>query len=583
MTEPSISPEFLTLQSAVAGRYSLVRELGRGGMGVVFLAREVALDRLVAIKLLPPRLSGEQVVCERFLREARTAARLAHPHIVPIHTVDTLAGCVFFVMEYIEGASLGEQLRQGGPLGHDAALRLARETVWALSHAHSRGVIHRDIKPDNILIDEHSGRAVVTDFGIARQGKEHDSAAGHGTMHYMSPEQALGDPVDARADIYSLGVTLYHAVSGRRPFEGRDGGALLAAQAGADVPSVTTVAPHVAPALAQVIDKAIHRDPALRFTDADEMAAALQSVQVVAQTLPAPLQRFARHAVEHGRQLGPVLGMTAAAFFGAAFTDAFLETFFGIATAIFMVFGTIGGVVSLGLMTEHLRELRALARRGYTLPTALRAVREVEREEERVAEPISGPTWSRRPHAVISLGMATTVAGLILLGRADSAGLGMIGLSLSLFTPAIAVARVARIKGMTDSWWARVLRSRAGRWLWRTATLGQRTMPEVPLGGEPTALAVGQMVQQLWRALSPSEQKLLAEVPDLAERLEQQALARESPHATEAMAALETLRLDLMRLRAGQLDREGITEDLRKLRDIGMYVDARDETDGDTR
>jgi predicted Ser/Thr protein kinase len=579
MTEPLISPEFLTLQSAVAGRYSLVRELGRGGMGVVFLAREVSLDRLVAIKLLPPRYNSDQAVCERFLREARTAARLAHPHIVPIHAVETTGNCVFFVMEYVEGSSLGDRLQRGGPLGHDEALRVARETVWALGHAHSRGVIHRDIKPDNILLDAASGRAVVTDFGIARQGDDHDSAAGHGTLHYMSPEQALGDPVDARADIYSLGVTLYHAVSGRRPFEGRDAGALLAAQAGADVPSVRTVAPDVAPALAQVIDRAIHRDPAQRFADADEMAAALQAVHAVAPQLPAPLVRFARHSVEHGRQLGPMLGLVGASFFGAAFVDAFLSSFMGFETILYMVIGTIGSVVSVGLLAEHIREIRALAGKGYSRQSAMHAVGMVDAEEARVAESVGGPAWLKRPQAVISLGMAVTLAGLFMLSKADSAALGMTGLTLSLFTPALAVARVARLKGITGSWWARVQRSRVGRWLWSGATVGQHPVADVAVGGEPTALAVGQLVQQLWRALPSSEQQLLAEVPDLAERLERVALERESPHATEAMAALETLRLDLMRLRAGQLNRESITEDLGKLREFGMYVDARDESD----
>jgi hypothetical protein len=179
---------------------------------------------------------------------------------------------------------------------------------------------------------------------------------------------------------------------------------------------------------------------------------------------------------------------------------------------------------------------------------------------------------------VISLGAAVTIAGLFTLARADSGVLSMLGLSLSLFTPAIAVARVARLKERTDSWWTRVLRSRAGGWLWSVATLGQGPVPDAPVGGEPTAMAVGHVVQQLWRALPPGEQRLLSEVPDLAERLEAQALERDSPQAVAAMAALETLRLDLMRLRAGQLSREGITEDLRKLREIGMYVDARDET-----
>jgi hypothetical protein len=268
--------------------------------------------------------------------------------------------------------------------------------------------------------------------------------------------------------------------------------------------------------------------------------------------------------------------MTAAAFFGAAFTDAFLESFLGFEVVLYLILGTVGGVVSLGLLVEHLREIRAVARHGYSRGSVLHAVGDIESEEARIAEPVAGPSWSRRPHAVISLGVAVTIAGLILLARADSGLLSMVGLSLSLFTPALAVARVARIKGMRNSWWARVLRSRPGAWFWSAATLGLKSVPDTAVGGEPTALAVGHLVQQLWRALPASEQQLLAEVPALAERLEQQALQRESPHATDAMAALETLRLDLMRLRAGQLSRDGITADLRKLQEFGMFVDARD-------
>lgn len=577
MTEPNISPEFLSLQSAVAGRYSLVRELGRGGMGVVFLAREVSLDRLVAIKLLPPRMSGEASVRERFLREARTAARLSHPHIVSIHAVETSGDCVFFVMEYVEGISLGHRLRASGALGHDATLRIARETVWALTHAHSRGVIHRDIKPDNILIDEASGRAVVTDFGIAREGDGHDSAAGHGTLHYMSPEQALGEPADARADIYSLGVTLYHTVSGRRPFDGLEGGALLAAQAGADVPSVRVVAPEITPALAEVIDRAIHRDPVRRFADAEEMAAALQSVHTVTHPLPMALTRFARHSVEHGGRLGEVLGAAGSATVGALMIDAFFEnSFFGLEQLPFLVVASLGFGLSLFLMVLHGRAIREVASLGYSREAALRAIHQVEAEVE-VAPPKSG--LFSNPTAVAMLGSWATLLGIWLAPRAGNLVGHVAALLVTLVVPVITVRRVAALRGAKGSWWSRLLKGRLGRGLWKVATLGLGSTTNAPVAGEPTALAVGQLVQQLWRALPASEQQLLAEVPDLAERLEGLALARESPLATEAMAALETLRLDLMRLRAGQLHRESITDDLRKLREFGMYVDARDETE----
>src|SRR6186713_2662096 len=185
MTLPSA--EFLDLQAALAGEYSLQRELGRGGMGVVYLARDVHLDRDVAIKVLPPEL-GTAESRERFLREARTAAGLSHPHIVPIHRVGEADGFVFFVMSYVEGETLGERLRNRGPLPHADATRVMREVAWALAYAHGRGIVHRDIKPDNILLEAGTGRALVTDFGIARGYRESfsmaDSEKIRGTAHF---------------------------------------------------------------------------------------------------------------------------------------------------------------------------------------------------------------------------------------------------------------------------------------------------------------------------------------------------------------------------------------------------------------
>src|SRR5207248_1502786 len=168
VTNPSA--EFLDLQAALAGEYSLERELGRGGMGVVYLARDVQLDRDVAIKVLPADLAHAESARERFLREARMAASLSHPHIVPIHRVSEAGGFVFFVMSYVEGETLGERLRTRGPLPPADATRVLREVAWALAYAHGRGIVHRDVKPDNILLEQGTGRALVTDFGIAHGG-----------------------------------------------------------------------------------------------------------------------------------------------------------------------------------------------------------------------------------------------------------------------------------------------------------------------------------------------------------------------------------------------------------------------------
>ncbi len=573
----SVSPEFLALQSAVAGRYSLIRELGRGGMGVVFLAQEVALDRLVAIKLLPPALARDDRYRERFLREARTAAGLAHPHIVPIHAVEADGEVVWFAMEYVAGESLGERVRRDGPLSPAEAMRVIQQVAWALAHAHARGVIHRDVKPDNVLLEAESDRVLVTDFGIAGRSDAETSSPGFGTPHYQSPEQADGRAPDARADIYALGVTAWVALAGRRPFDGASGVALLAAQAGSETPSLGSVLTRPPAGVVELIDRAAARDPDARWGSMEEMAQALDALRARQPQLPVPLQRFARHTVEHGRQLGPVLGLTGAAGFGAMFISAFLQSFLGFEDVMYIIVGALGGAVSLALMVEQVREIRAVARQGYGRPAALRAVGQVEADEDRLAEPPAGPAWSRRPQTLISLGMAVTIGGLYTVTHSDGTIPVLAGLVASLFAPALVVGRVARLKGRTGSWWAGVLRSRVGGWLWKAATLGMGRVPDAPMGGEPTAIAVGGLIQDLWAALPAAEQRLLAEVPDLAQRLEARAMQQDDVHRTEALVALETLRMDLLRLRAGQLAADGLTEDLRKMRDVGLYVDAKDE------
>src|SRR6266699_2581054 len=217
----SISAEFLALQELLAGRYSIERELGRGGMGIVLLARDVALDRPVAIKLLPPHLATRPDERDRFLQEARTAAGLSHPNIVPIHLVEARGELVLFVMGFVDGETLRERVERAGPLPPRLATKLLQEVAWALGAAHQRGVIHRDVKPDNIMIERATERAVVTDFGIAlgRRGAQPVGGAVTGTARYMSPEQACGERVDARSDVYSLGATFFYALTGRAPFE----------------------------------------------------------------------------------------------------------------------------------------------------------------------------------------------------------------------------------------------------------------------------------------------------------------------------------------------------------------------------
>jgi serine/threonine-protein kinase len=276
VTHPSA--EFIDLQAALAGEYSLQRELGRGGMGVVYLARDVQLDRDVAIKVLPTHLADIPEARERFVREARTAAGLSHPHIVPIHRVGEAGGFVFFVMSYVDGETLGERLRTRGPLPPAEATRVMREVAWALAYAHGRGIVHRDVKPDNILLEAGTGRALVTDFGIAHRGRDPgpvtDPGKIMGTAQFMSPEQAAGGALDGRSDIYALGVVGHLAVSGRLPFESANLPALLLRQSTESAPSDARRT-WLPPALAAAIDRCLARDPAERFTDGEALAEAL--------------------------------------------------------------------------------------------------------------------------------------------------------------------------------------------------------------------------------------------------------------------------------------------------------------------
>ncbi|MGH7669905.1 MAG: serine/threonine-protein kinase, partial [Gemmatimonadaceae bacterium] len=291
---PASTPEFLALQQVVKGRYSLDRELGRGGMGVVFLARDVALDRPVAIKLLPPDLATRDDLRAAFLREARTAARLAHPHIVPIYAVEEHGDLVFFVMAFIDGETLGSRLRRGGPLAPAEAMRVTQEVAWALAHAHAHGVVHRDVKPDNIMLERDTGRAVVTDFGIARVIQSLDPVGGvpAGTPQYMSPEQARGDLVDGRSDLYSLGVTAYYAAVGVLPFEAWSAHALLLKHAQEPAPQARKAAPRLPALFADSIDRLLAKRPDDRLESADLLAATLGRARGALGSVPSPVRRF---------------------------------------------------------------------------------------------------------------------------------------------------------------------------------------------------------------------------------------------------------------------------------------------------
>jgi eukaryotic-like serine/threonine-protein kinase len=282
---PVSSPELARFAEALAGQYEIVREVGRGGMGVVYLARDLKLDRPVAIKTLPSHLAADATLRDRFLREARTAASLNHPNIVPIHRADELGDFVFFVMGYVDGESLAQRVRSRGPLTPSALVPILLDVALALGYAHSRGVVHRDVKEENILLDGAS-RAMVTDFGIARLAQSAPmtlTGTVLGTVFYMSPEQVSGDPVDGRSDLYSFGVLAFHALSGKFPFDSDTPSAVLVAHVTKSPPPLRSVAPAVPHSLAAIVDRLLRKDRNDRFVDANELADALQDVE---RTLP---------------------------------------------------------------------------------------------------------------------------------------------------------------------------------------------------------------------------------------------------------------------------------------------------------
>jgi serine/threonine protein kinase len=271
---------------AVGSQYLIEREIGRGGMAVVYRAIDQRLNRPVAIKVLPPDLAFNPDVRTRFIREAQTAAQLSHPNIVPIYSVEDKGGenLVYFVMGFVDGESLGVRLAREGAWPIEPSVHVLRDVADALAYAHARGVVHRDIKPDNILIDRASGRPMVTDFGIARAaaGETRLTATGVavGTPAYMSPEQAIGErEVDGRSDLYSLAVVGYHLLSGDTPFKAGNTPAMLVKHVSERPRPIRERRPEVPAYLAVAIDRALAKRPEDRWADAAEFRDALDSAR----------------------------------------------------------------------------------------------------------------------------------------------------------------------------------------------------------------------------------------------------------------------------------------------------------------
>lgn len=603
MTDPQDA-----LRRALQGRYVIERELGRGGMGIVYLARDVALDRPVAIKLLPPNLAGLPDVRQRFLREARAAARLSHPNIVPIHSVDEADGLVWFVMAWVPGESLAERVRREGPLSPRDASRMVQEVAWALAYAHQHGVVHRDIKPENVLVERGTGRYLVVDFGIARLADEAGlSPAGElfGTPRLVSPEQAGGEAVDGRSDLYSLGVTAFFALTGRYPFESENVGQLLAQHLTVPAPPVASLRAGLPAPLAAAVDRCLAKSPDERFPDGEALAAAIS----LAQPAPVPriLQLLAREISTLGVDLVSFDSLVAVAIITLALTRDFLG--FGYVYTVGLALALLAVTAIRGLSIARLT--RDASREGWDARDLIDAAAIDAQESTSPAPPLG------RRFALYGAGMLATL--LFWLGpkqwgleHADTA-LGVLIELIALATPvalgrwlgnALEAPRNGK-PGLISSFF---LRWKAGLFFKLVGVRKALAAPSRPVAGQPTELLLAAQARELFRGLSAAERESLGDVSGAIARLERDAdrlrqrldeLARaagevgagaggregvtrtiEAERAEAArqlggtINALEELRLDLLRVKSGIADRGGLTRSLEQLRQLSAGVDA---------
>src|SRR6184192_748365 len=289
---PIQTPQELTelelVREQLKDEYEILDELGRGGMAIVFKAREKQLEREVAIKVLPFSLAFDKEFVERFQREARTSAKLEHPGITPIYRVGKSGRVIYFVMKFLRGKPLASVLAARGSLPPGEIRQVLVQVARALAYAHKSGIVHRDIKPDNIMFDEHA-QAVVTDFGIAKAasgGKLTGTGMSIGTPHYMSPEQARAQPLDGRSDIYSLGVVAFQCLTGSVPFDGEDSFSIGYKHIMEEIPTPALENPEKRQ-LFEIIRKMMAKLPQQRFQNADELIGVLEGGRSVTFTTDA--------------------------------------------------------------------------------------------------------------------------------------------------------------------------------------------------------------------------------------------------------------------------------------------------------
>jgi serine/threonine-protein kinase len=624
MTAPA-DDLFLRLQTALAGEYSIERELGRGGMGIVYLAREVRLAREVAIKVLPPALAGDPTRRAQFLREAQTAAGLSHPNIVPIHRVDETQGFVYFVMAYIAGETLAERIASRGPLAPHHAGRVLREVAWALTYAHANGIVHRDVKADNIMLERAAERALVTDFGIANVA-DTDARTSDGDIagspHYASPEQIAGEPVDAASDLYSLGVVGFFALTGRLPFDAPTAREVCAMHLSARPPSITSLAPTVPAKLAQLVDRCLAKRPDARPASAAAFAEALEQSAEPPREIPAPIRVWLTRTNQFGALPALFTVYCGVSLVGGVVAGA-------ISPALAMIAGTtVSGLLALPTVLRA----RQLMKAGYGIDDLRVAIREhwLRRREEEVYELSPESAAISTKAATITCGVTGVAAVLIQMmspvtGISALAPFYWVSAVTALATGGLALGRVIRraVSGKQGKRQMKLYNGKFGERLFRLAGLGLQHRAQLPALSQLTEVALGRATDALYDALPKDVKKQLKQLPPTVRRLEEDAkglrteierldasliaLDADIAHAqlrddrarlradveqtrqraddrlAATVAALESIRLDLLRLQMGDGRVESVTATLDAARDVGAdlraYVEASEEVE----
>jgi serine/threonine-protein kinase len=589
---------FLALQESLSGRYSLDREIGRGGMGIVYLAREVHLDRLVAIKLLPPERAADPSLRERFLREVRLAAKLSHPNIIPIHAVEERDDFVFYVMAFVDGETLTERVRSRGPVTGSDGARIFREVAWALAYAHDQGFVHRDVKPDNILLERATGRVLVADFGIAAALGNASVDGVSGTPEFMSPEQVLGTALDARTDVYGLGASAFFAFSGRFPFEGATATEILAKHVATPAPPLSSLGLPVPRKVAALVDRCLAKDmdrrPASAHVVAEKLTVAIEQRREVPAALRAFIKRGAR------MNSGGTLLAAIAALPVSIGTSAWLGALpgFGMLFAL-----SVAG--PFAYMTSVARRMRLQGFGHRDLAPAFRAESE-QTEEELSAEKLQGRPAVERATGIawktFALTGATSLAGAMIANE-PARGLFMVTLGVSwagaLMFGLTNLGLAQRTQDVETRFWSRLWLGPMGRSAFRLASriVGNRAS-SAAMTHRATELSLGMAAEQLFDSLPKEARRTLAAVPELLTRLQSDAQAlrrhhdelqdaigagasdaqmialRDSVHAKlgEAVGALETIRLDLLRLHAGSTTVQSVTTHLGIAKDVSAEI-----------